>query len=176
MSTTTRHNNLVRQVCADAVTKLRELLGLKKANMFSEEIPLVYWGNGDSLTKLVDVNKIEDKEDFTNEVIHHLNYIMPDFMLFKNNPYLESKRHTRTAGQPDLIVEVWSKGNVQAERDFKLRLYSTSDITEHWYIEQDSNIIKCYIGETQLPDQNLRDILKTQDDIEFDLRYLALEE
>jgi len=179
MSTTKRHGNLVAGVVSSGVNKLKELLKIKKMEIFHEETPLVYWGKGDSLTKLVDVTDSEnigDTDDFINETIHYLKYIQPDFMLFKENPYLENKRHTRVAGLPDLIIEVWSRGNSQDERDFKLRLYSTSEITEHWYIEQDSNIIKCYIGTTELPDQNLHDILRTQDGIEFDLRYLALEE
>ena len=174
MSTTTRHNNLIRQVCADAVARLKELLVLKQANLFSEEIPLVYWGKGDSWTRLVDIDKLEDENYFVAEVMNDLKYVMPDFMLFKNSSYLENERQTRIAGRPDLILEVWSKWNVEEERDFKRGLYSSSEITEHWYIEQENNVVECYKGAVRLPDQNLSDILRSRDGIEFDLTYLAL--
>ena len=58
--------------------------------------------------------------------------------------------------------------------DFKMNLYATSDITEHWYIEQDSNIVQCYTGKKRISDQNLKNVLVTQKSIEFDLRYLVI--
>ena len=71
-------------------------------------------------------------------------------------------------------MEIWSENNFDIARNFKKLLYSTSDITEHWYIEQDSNIVECWYGKNRLSDKNLKDILINQDNIEFDLRYLAL--
>jgi Uma2 family endonuclease len=103
-----------------------------------------------------------------------LRCVQPDFFLFHKNPYIINKRDIRTAGQPDLIVEVWGEEDTKNNRDFKKYLYSASDITEHWYIEQDSNTIKCYLGRNELPDQSLMNILKTQNGLEFDLRYLAI--
>jgi len=44
----------------------------------------------------------------------------------------------------------------------------------HWYIEQDSNKVECYIGSEQLPDQCLTKKLRTQKGLEFDLRYLVV--
>ena len=94
--------------------------------------------------------------------------------MFKNNPYLENRRETRTAGFPDLIIEVWSDGNSAFERARKHSLYSSSPVTEHWYIDQDKNTIECFFGATKLPEQNLKNLLITQGNIMFDLRYLAL--
>ena len=103
-----------------------------------------------------------------------LEKVQPDLAFFDKNKYVINKRETKVAGRPDLIVEVWSDGNTEAHKDYKKYLYSTSPITEHWYIEQDSNKVKCYMGNEQLPDQYLTNILKTQNGIEFDLRYLAI--
>jgi Uma2 family endonuclease len=124
--------------------------------------------------ELVDIDSIENKEYFCANTILELDYVNPDFVLFKNNPYVENKKQTRTAGRPDLIVEVWSESNAKNDRAFLQNLYATSEITEHWYIEQDSNKVECYMGKEQLPDQYLTNILVTQKGLEFDLRYLAI--
>jgi Uma2 family endonuclease len=85
-----------------------------------------------------------------------------------------NERETKTAGYPDIIIEVWSKSNDDSERDFKLDLYSSSPITEHWYIEQDSNEVICYFGKERIENQYLNNILVTRNGLEFDLCYLAI--
>jgi len=174
MSTTRRHGDLIGQIYADVVNKYKEFLKKREINPRQEQSQLVHYGEKKEMPQLVDITKIKDKDYFVSGLINDLNYVQPDFMLFKDNPYWENQRQTRTAGLPDLIVEVWSEGNPQENRDFKFKLYSSSDITEHWYIEQDCNIIKCYQGGARLPDQNLHEVLRTQRGVEFDLRYLAL--
>jgi len=148
----------------------------KELNAFQEEIPLVHWGykKEPSSTKLINIQDLENEEYFLSDVLNYLEYVQPDFMMFKNNKYLTNKKQTRYAGYPDLIVEVWSDGNSRYDRECKLDLYSTSPITEHWYIEQDSNEVKCYYGTEFTGIQTLKEILCTKDDIKFDLRYLAL--
>jgi len=47
-------------------------------------------------------------------------------------------------------------------------------ITEHWYIEQNSNEIICYLGSSRIENQTLSDILVTRNGLKFDLRYLAI--
>jgi Uma2 family endonuclease len=155
------------------------LLLLKQYNTLhalSEECSLVHWGKitEPSSVRLVDVNKIEDLRKFAESTIEDLYYVQPDLMVFKSNLYVENKRQTKTAGQPDLVVEVWSDGNSKEDREFKQYLYSTSGITEHWYIEQDSNDVVCYLGKERLRDQSLTDILVSRRGLRFDLRYLAL--
>jgi Uma2 family endonuclease len=100
--------------------------------------------------------------------------VQPDFLLFKDNKYITDSRDLRTAGQPDLIVEVWSRSNTKSDRDFLRDLYSKSDITEFWQVEQNSNTVKCSLGKIKLPEQSLKNVLKTQKGLEFDLRYLAI--
>ena len=172
MSTTIRHNKITRRLGGN-------LLGLEeKENAFvlQEDCSLVYFGSENKVSdiRLVDLAEITDENDFINDVIDDLKTVEPDLVLFHNNRFLINRRETRTAGQPDLIVEVWSKGNTQKERDFKKYLYSTSKITEHWYIDQDSNSIECWLGSQQLKSQNINHIIRTQKGIEFDLRYLAI--
>ena len=122
---------------------------------------------------LVKAEDIEDIEQFKNNTIYELDYVQPDFVLFKDNKHITDSRDLRTAGQPDLIVEVWSGGNTKNDRDFLRELYATSDITEFWQIEQHSNTVKCSAGTVELPKQSLKNILRTQKGLEFDLRYLA---
>ena len=172
MSTTARHNKLAGTLFG----RILNLLERKEVHALHEECSLVYWGKKTEPTSLnlVNISEIEDINKFKESIIEDLNYVQPDFMLFKNNPYIENKRQTKTAGQPDLIVEVWSDGNTKNDRAVLQNLYSTSAITEHWYIEQDSNEVICYISKKQLPEQCLTNVLVTQKGLEFDLRYLAV--
>jgi len=172
MSTTIRHNKITRRLGAN----LLDLEEKENAFILQEDCSLVYFGSENKISdiRLVDLAEITDENDFINEVIDDLKTVEPDLVLFYHNRFLVNRRETRTAGQPDLIVEVWSKGNTQKERDFKLYLYSTSKITEHWYIDQDSNSVECWLGSQQLKNQNINHILKTQKGLEFDLRYLAI--
>ena len=172
MGTTKRHNNIVTSL----LIKLGNLIEKKEVNVLHEECPLVFFGTRKEPMgmKLVDVNNMENTDEFLNSTIEFLESVQPDFMLFKDNPYLENKYDTRTAGQPDLIIEIWSKSNTAEDREIKKNLYSTSPITEHWYIEQDSNGVQCYMGKERLPDQCLTGILRTRRGLEFDLRYLAI--
>jgi Uma2 family endonuclease len=172
MSTTARHNKFITAL----LLKVGKLVETAEAEVFHENCALVYWGekkNSKSF-ELVDVNKLEDKEDFIDDVLLDLEYVQPDFVLFKENPFLQNKKQTRTAGCPDLVVEVWSKHNTKNDRAFLQNLYATSDITEHWYIEQDSNEVICYYGKNKIKNQFLTDILVTCNGLEFDLRYLAI--
>ena len=172
IGTTHRHNDIITTFSGDILPLKRK----KQLIAFQEQCLLVYYGDRELPTgfKLVDVTAISDTERFLDNITE-LQHVKPDFMIFKNNPYLINKRQTRTAGQPDLIVEVWSESNTDDDIGFLKSLYASSPITEHWYIEQDSNIVECYLGKGELPTQYLTDILVTQKGIEFDLRYLAIE-
>ena len=172
MSTTARHNKIVSTLIGSVIDLLRK----KEVHALSEECSLVYWGRKTEPTSLslIDIKEIEDMKKFTEIIIEDLYYVQPDIMIFKSNPYVENKRQTKTAGQPDLIVEVWSDGNSKNDRAFLQNLYATSNVTEHWYIEQDSNEVTCYLGCNKIENQSLTDILVTRDGLKFDLRYLAV--
>jgi hypothetical protein len=71
-------------------------------------------------------------------------------------------------------VEVWSKSNTKTDKLFLQNLYATSDTTEFWQLDQNSNTVKCSMGKKKLAEQYLTNILKTQKGLEFDLRYLAI--
>ena len=147
-----------------------------EAYALHEEGALVHWGfKGKSdFKKLVDIFDIIDTDEFTKITINELDYVQPDFILFKKNRYLCNERETKIAGCPDLIVEVWSESNSKEERKFKFDLYSNSSIVEHWYIEQNSNTVECYLGNDRLDNQYLSNVLVTRGLLEFDLRYLAV--
>ena len=173
MSTTDRHNDMISTFIGDILPLKRK----KEIYALQSDCALVHWGERKEPTHLtlVDISKIEDTEKFMAYTIEYLDYIQPDFMLFKDNPYLKNSKGLRTAGQPDLIVEIWSESNSKAERELKWNLYATSEITEHWYIEQDANTVQCYWGKKQLSAQCLTNVLKTRKGLTFDLRYLAIE-
>ena len=171
MSTTARHN----KISGTFFSRIVDLLERKEVHALHEECSLVYWGRKMGANcSLVNIPEIENLDQFKDSVIEDLYYVQPDFMLFKNNSYVENKRQTRTAGCPDLVVEIWSDGNTKNDRAFLQNLYATSTITEHWYIEQDSNDVACYLGLNRIENQSLTDILLTCGGLKFDLRYLAV--
>jgi Uma2 family endonuclease len=170
MATTDRHNKFV----ATLMNRIFARVESGELHALQEQCPLVHLGTKDLPAgfELVDVNDIKNADDFL-ENITELEYVKPDFMLFDKNPYIKNKKGTRTAGQPDLIVEIWSDSNTDNNRAFLKKLYSSSPVTEQWYIEQNSNDVQCYMGKERLSDQYLTNVLVTQKGIEFDLRYLA---
>ena len=174
LGTTVRHGKLLNCL----IRSTSELILRKEVEDFSESVSLVYYGNRKRSPQncdLVDISIIDNMSYFREEVMNDLGIVEPDYMYFrKDNTYILNKKETRVAGYPNLIVEVWSEHNNILERHFKKYLYSTSQITEHWYIEQDSNIIECWCGGERIGDKNLTEILVSRDGVEFDLRYLAL--
>ena len=149
----------------------------KEVDVLTSDCALVYWGHKNKIShklSLVNVGETEDIDYFSKEIINDLEYVQPDFLFFKDNASICNDRDTRTAGCPDLIVEIWSDANSNDERNFKRILYSSSILTEHWYINQKSNNVVCYLGERELEEQSLTNVLKTQNGIEFDLQYLAI--
>ncbi|MCL1999110.1 MAG: Uma2 family endonuclease [Turicibacter sp.] len=171
MATMPRHGDLV----AGILGELRQLKKAhKKARLFGENTRLAYHGDIFSaemfaLSKLINVR---NSENLSEAYISELACVMPDIMLFYHNLYME--RRSKIIGCPDLIIEIWSDSNTAAERELKKALYATSDITEHWYLEQHSNIVTRKKGVDNLPSQNLDEVLRTESGILLDLRDLAL--
>lgn len=165
MATTDRHSDLV-----DGFTgEMWQLRKQGKLIYWSDTVALIYDDEG----RLINVNDFSKRQE--QELIFNLTkyrYLEPDVMIFKENAVVSNRKGTRKAGCPDLIIEVWSDDNKQVEREGKFSIYSSSPITEHWYVEQESDIIECYLGQTRLPDQHLKNILTTQSGLEFDLRTL----
>ena len=131
---------------------------------------LVYAGYKLNLSEvyLYDANSFER---FPNGIY---NTVEPDFMLFLNNKFILNDKTTWVLGQPDLAVEIWSDANTAKDKEFKQYLYSTSPITEHWYLTQTTNEVECFMGKTILDKQSLLFPLKTQSGVVFDLRELAV--
>jgi hypothetical protein len=171
MSTSLRHNELSSTFMGDVLTMRRS----NKAKAYQEEVALIYSGSPKDaeFIKLINVENISDLTDFKTKMDEYY-YVQPDFFIFKHNKQVENKKRTRVAGCPDLIVEIWSANNSEEEKSFKKLLYSSSPTTEHWYIEQDSNEIICYLGNNRLDNQSLLNVLVTRGGLEFDLRYLAI--
>ena len=164
MGTTFRHNRLL----ATLYSRIDNWLNDNKSILTLEQIALCYLG------KYQETDFAELLTGLEETSLNLYNVVYPDLMLFKNNPYIANKELTRFAGRPDLIIEVWSDANTQKEMMFKKSLYSTSSITEHWYLTQTSNIIECWIGKKRINDKNLNDILYTKTGIEIDIRHLSL--
>ena len=171
MATFPRHGHLVSAFFANVFDKFKR----KELYCLQEQHLLVIWGKKfTGYENLVDINNIDDIKDFKDNIIEELDIIQPDFLLFKDNKFIQSNNTLRTAGVPDLVIEVWSKGNLEAEREMKFKIYSSHEDCEHWYLDQYSNTVKCWLGKKSLQDQNLNQILYTQKNLEFDLRFLAL--
>ena len=172
MGTTFRHNEIITAL----LRKIVNLAERKDTRILHENCSLVYWGKPTELDTLglINIDKIKGIEYFKEEVMSELRRVEPDFMLFDKNGYIENIKRTRIAGFPDLVIDIWSEGNSDMEQELKKFLYATSPATEHWYIKQDSNDVECYIGSEVLPPQSLKNILRTQNGVEFDLKYMAI--
>jgi len=145
-------------------------LGVK---IFQEETALVHYGhrknNIDSLS-LVDIAQIDNID-----TLDYLGVVQPDFMLFRYNKFLWNEKETRIAGYPDLIVEVWSQSDSKQDREAKFLIYSNSNNkTEHWYLEQDSNIISCFMGKHKLQDKRLNEAIASNCGVTFDLTHVQI--
>lgn len=169
MANTRRHIDLLRKI-GDECVYLRKKY---KMQTYQENAALVYLGHrvkDISALSLIDIDNFD-----TSLCIDNLNYVQPDFIIFKNNKYLWNNQETRLAGCPDLIIEIWSDSDYPVDRDVKYRIYSNSNNkTEHWYINQYENEVQCFSGTHELVTQSLKAILTTQDGLEFDLTEFSL--
>ena len=172
MGTTGRHNNIISDILSDIKFKFEKLYKNKQILLFQEQIALCYYGEPRDLSSLA---LIDIADGFFKPTSMNLyNVVYPDLMLLDASTCFLNYNETRVAGKPSLVVEVWSDSNSPQHRILKQTLYSTSDNTEHWYIEQDSDEVLCMLGKTQLAAQSLKNILITQNNVEIDLRHLAL--
>ena len=175
MATTLRHDELASEIRSEIYHRNISKVRNRAIKLTSGEIALVYEGNiNEEFLWLVDPDTIENTAHFSETVMDELRWVQPDFSMFTDNRYLVNKAGTKIAGRPNLIVEVWSAGNPALERERKFILYSSSPVTEHWYIEQDNNIVSCYLGKERLGDQTLEKVLKTREGMNIDLTHLAL--
>ena len=166
MGTYPRHNHLASSFFSD----IFHLFKKKLVYPLQENCYLVLHGkkySGDE--RLVDASEVSDLD-----LLEELDVIQPDFLVFKDNPFVQSRSTFKTAGIPDLVVEIWSKSNDDLEKEMKFRIYSSSDKCEHWYLTQDSNAVECYIGKKRLENQTITALLRTRSGLEFDLTHLAL--
>ena len=171
LATFPRHNHLVGAF----VGSVFPLFVKQKVYFMHENCVLVFDGvkySGEET--LIDASEISGLEKFRDFIIDEYSFILPDFMLFQYNAFIQSRNTLKTAGIPDLVVEIWSDSNTEKERVFKRRLYGSSDLCEHWYLEQDSNIVDCWIGKKKLSEQTLLKPLESQTGLRFYLEHLAI--
>jgi len=94
--------------------------------------------------KLIDVSTLNDsQQSVVNQHMNAMRIIYPDFMIFKDNPFIFNENKTRIAGVPDLTIEVWSPFNKEAEKVEKRNLFIAKN-SEFWEIEQNSIQILCW--------------------------------
>jgi len=166
VSTTNRHSRILMTLSNSVVGLMRT----REAYALQKGCNLVYSNQG--VKSLIDVSAIKDTKTFREETMNNLDYVQPDFILFNGNWRLCNLEDTKIAGCPNLIVEVWSPEDTKEERDFKFNLYSSSPTTEHWYINQDSDFVKCYYGADHISVQKISNVLIAMCGVQFDLRYL----
>ena len=173
MGATKRHG----QTIGAFFSEVWERVKAKELLVIADSCGLVYYGNKQKCPANCElIMDIADEILFKNSIINDLGAVTPDFMVFQKNSYIMNNKETRIAGCPDLIVEVWSEDNSDKDRAFKKYLYATSPTTEHWYIEQDSNVVECWYGQERIENKNLENILISRNGIKFDLRYLKLDD
>ena len=159
-----KHNHILYELSLAFGQHRKEYL------IFRENMGLVYKGERNSL----DEHCLAAHNEYAIAELDTLSSVIPDFMVFAKNSYIYNKSRTKIAGQPLLIVEVWSKGNKKAERLHKQYLYSTSPNTEHWYLTQNSNKIECWLGENKIKSQSLAKPFTTTFGFQIDLSQISL--
>ena len=171
MASMPRHGHIASSFFANIFSLFKS----KEVYALQEQHALVFFGRKwSNEARLVDVARLEDPSEFRALTIEELDFVQPDFFMFSKNPYLQSPSTQKTAGVPDLVVEVWSRSNTPEERAMKQCIYSSHPACEHWYIQQDSNKVECWLGKNEQKPQLLTNVLVTRQGTEFDLRYLAL--
>jgi len=137
---------------------------------------LAYFGSRQDYGHLVDLDEFDEAKlaEFQENTMNNLSIVLPDLLFFKQNRRIYNKNETRIAGFPDLVIEIWSESNTHKEIEFKKSLYSTGATTEHWYIQQDSDVVERFHGDKKLADLSLAEPLITAGGLELDLRYLAI--
>ena len=176
MIDTERHNDLVAAV--ESFLTLNYVQKDPKYRLFNAQTKFAYWSEDiRGIYELMDLENMEFEEDlFVDKILDELDFILPDILLFHENRYCTDEYVMRVSGSPDLIVEVWSYCNKYEFKEFKRKLYSSSNITEFWQIDQDENTVICSIGKERLPDQDLSVPLRTQKGLVVDLTKLAFPE
>ena len=163
---TAYHNFILNELGASSLKYRPEYL------IFGDGMRLIMQGDKNKLYEI----RLTPYTDYDFECnLYDYDYIEPDFMIFRKSDCKLNSRQNRVAGLPALIVEVWSKSNTREARHYKKYLYSTASIIEHWYIEQNSNEIECYLGKNKISPQSLSVPAKTTFGLELDLTPVSLE-
>ena len=137
MGTLPRHNHLASSFFSEVF----HLFKKKQVYPLQENCLLCFAGRRYSCDeRLILVEDIQDIKTFRLEIIDKLDYVQPGFLMFMENRFAQNSSTSKTAGVPDLVVEIWSDSNSAEERDFKKRLYSSSPRCEHWYLTQNANL------------------------------------
>ena len=158
MANTDRHIDLVQGISHSLYYNYRDLVHSRELKLLQESAALVFEGSLNCYPTLIDIDNCSKEISDLNI----LNYVQPDIFCFYTNSYLLNSSKNRYAGCPDLIIEVWSESNTHLERIHKFNLYSSSSMTEHWYIDLTSPEVECYKGIHKLNNQSLNQCLVTQ--------------
>ncbi|MCL1987928.1 MAG: Uma2 family endonuclease [Firmicutes bacterium] len=161
------------------LTYTKEILENRQTH-FRENIALAYEGDlynfqGFPKCSLINVNDVATSVDMFDNIdeVKELNYVQPDFMLFSQNKFFEfGEKDFRIVGCPDLIIEIWSKGNKKKDRTLFSQLYSTSKITEFWQIDLINNAVIRTIGQRELTTFSIAEKLTTESGLYVDLTTL----
>ena len=172
MAATHRHGQLVSGFFANCF----ELFKQRKIYPLQEQHPLVFRGRKYSgEEELIRIDESNRNCEVLLAAIEELDFIQPDFFFFQKNEFKRGATGIKTAGIPDLVIEVWSAANTEQEKEMRHRVYSSSDLCEHWYLTQNSNEVVCWVGKECVSRQSLKNKLATKYGVEFDLRFLAIE-
>ncbi|MCL1986475.1 MAG: Uma2 family endonuclease [Firmicutes bacterium] len=171
MSTTHIHGALNGKLYGSLINIYAKYMRKRQKMLGDENVRLTFEGKlkCGGCSELVDISQ----SHVTEEYIGDLDYIQPDIFLFDKQPFQTNKSGMNIAGFPDLIIEIWSDGNTQSHRKELHNLYMTSPVSEVWYLNQEDTIIERWYKQQQLPNLDFRNLIQTQDGIEFDLRDLA---
>ncbi|MCL1988094.1 MAG: Uma2 family endonuclease [Firmicutes bacterium] len=170
-----RHSKILERIGNVMGIDYSSQLWTNSMALYRENSALAYKGDlrffeGFPSPQLYNVNDNFISEDLLAES----RFVQPDYMIFYENKVQESDKTYKMAGCPDLIIEVWSNSNTADDRLRLCSLYSTSETSEFWQFEQNSNTVLCSKGKNNLPSQSLTNLLFTQNGLKLDLTSIKL--
>ncbi|MCL1988789.1 MAG: Uma2 family endonuclease [Firmicutes bacterium] len=160
--TTHRHGDLTGYIYMELRNLLKGSMATEKTILRQLSGGLSHWGE-----KFKGPISLINLSDFDPTIIEHLQIVEPDIMLFHEHEFVLG--YACVAGFPDLVVEVWSDSNPKVEREMKHNLYTTSPITEHWYLTEYSSEMECWIGNKRQPNKDLTKPITTAYGLQIDI-------
>jgi Uma2 family endonuclease len=77
-------------------------------------------------------------------VFSNFDVVEPDLLYLSNARKAEVITPKHVHGAPELVVEIGSSGTRQRDETIKRRLYERSGVTEYWFVDPETDVVRVY--------------------------------